>query len=398
MAKLVIGWELGNGMGHIMPLRMIAESLLKRSHHITFIVRDVSSAEKALRGLPVKWMQAPQVRYQPWEMTRTDCYSQFLGNIGFRDIDKLHASTQGWISLLRLLKPDAALLEFAPSAMLACHIENIPTVLQGNGFFCPPADNPDQFGIMQKKLPDEMRAAEDAALLDSVNAVIAIYQGKPFSHISELYAGASATLLTTFQPLDHFERKDSTDFYGVWVPTQSAHASWPKGDGKRIFAYLTARPGVDNVLRMLAASNLPTLIYCNGLSEKYRIPFVSERCHFIDSLVDIRELAKQADFGIFHGNHSTSALFLLHGVPSLQIPLYMEQLMFAQRIKAIGAGEIATLDQPQRIAAALNALLTTSDYKTQADKFAKDNKHFDQEKQICRAADRVEAVLKNVER
>ena len=54
MAHLVVGWELGHGMGHIMPLRMLAEVLLEKGHQLTFIVRDVSAAQRALEGLDGK--------------------------------------------------------------------------------------------------------------------------------------------------------------------------------------------------------------------------------------------------------------------------------------------------------------------------------------------------------
>ncbi|MDF1628920.1 MAG: hypothetical protein P1U78_03900 [Alcanivoracaceae bacterium] len=392
MAHWVIGWELGHGMGHIMPLRMLAQALLRRGHRLTFIVRDVAVAQRALKELPVVWLQAPQVRYQPWELTRTDCYSQLLGNIGFNNPEKLTATVRGWMDLLAPLKPDAAVLEFAPSAMVACDLLNIPFALQGNGFFCPPAVNQD-FGIMQSKMPVEARLAEDAALLHSVNQIIQAQRGTPLAHISDLYGKARHTVLTTFAELDHFQRPAGPYFSGVWVPEQQKQADWPKGKGKRIFAYLNTRPGVEKVLAMLSRSGMPTLIHCAGLEKQHQQQFTSDSCHFLDGLVDLRALAEQADLGVFHGNHSTTALFLLAGTPTLQLPLYMEQLMFARCVKALGAGELVTLDRPQRIAQALDAMTLEPAYTAAAQAFARQHTGFDQNREIEQAASALEDAM-----
>lgn len=392
MAHWVIGWELGHGMGHIMPLRMLAETLLQRGHRLTFIVRDVAVTQRALNDLPVTWLQAPQVRYQPWELSRTDCYSQLLGNIGFNNPAKLTAIVRGWIDLLSPLKPDAAVLEFAPSAMVACDLLNIPFALQGNGFFCPPAAR-EGFGIMQSKMPEAARLAEDAALLDSVNQAILTHQGAALEHISELYGKARHTVLTTFTELDHFQRAAGSHFSGVWVPAQTTRAVWPNGKGKRIFAYLNTRPGVEKVLAMLSRSGMPTLVHCAGLDKKHQQPFATESCQFLDGLVDLRTLAQEADLGVFHGNHSSTALFLLAGTPSLQLPLYMEQLMFARCVKTLGAGELVTLDRPDRIAQALDAMTQNPAYTAAAQAFAAQHSGFDQQIEIARAASALEQAL-----
>jgi hypothetical protein len=389
---LMIGWELGHGMGHIMPLRMLADTLLERGHELSFVVRDVSAAQKALADLPVTWVQAPQVVYQPWEMTRTDCYSQLLGNIGFRERDKLMSTVSGWRALIQSIQPDAALLEFAPSAMVACHIQSVPFAIQGNGFFCPPPVR-EGFGIMQPKMPAQAREQEDAALLATVNQVIDEYGGTGFDHISELYALARLNVIASFHELDHFQREDASAFHGVWVPHETERAEWPGGKGKRLFAYLNARPGVDRVLKMLSQSGTPTLVFCSGLDKAHRAPFESSSLRFLDGLVDLRALAREADLGIFHGNHSSTALFLLNGTPTLQLPLYMEQLMFARRVKALQAGELATLDQPKRIAGALNALVTVDTCRLGAQAFAKKYEQYDQPGEIAAAADGLESVL-----
>ena len=109
--------------------------------------------------------------------------------------------------------------------------------------------------------------------------------------------------------------------------------------------------------------------------------------------MDLRAIAREADLGIFHGDHSSSALFLLAGTPTLQLPLYMEQLMFARRVKALKAGELATVDQPQRILQLLNGLLATPQYRDHARAFADRYQDFDLNREILAAADSLEQAL-----
>jgi UDP:flavonoid glycosyltransferase YjiC (YdhE family) len=86
-------------------------------------------------------------------------------------------------------------------------------------------------------------------------------------------------------------------------------------------------------------------------------------------------------------------MFMLAGTPTMQIPLYMEQLMFARRIKAMGAGEIATLDQPQRIAAGINAIMSSPGYGESARRFADQYRDYDQNCAIRQAAADLEVAL-----
>ena len=59
VAKTVLlAWELGSGLGHVMPLRRIATRLLRQGIRIIAVPKDVSSA-RWLDGLDADVMQAP---------------------------------------------------------------------------------------------------------------------------------------------------------------------------------------------------------------------------------------------------------------------------------------------------------------------------------------------------
>ena len=70
MARFLLAWELGGGMGHVVPLAQVAEPLVQRGHEVHFVLRDLSAARAGLGALAsaprVRLWQAPvwQMPYQ----------------------------------------------------------------------------------------------------------------------------------------------------------------------------------------------------------------------------------------------------------------------------------------------------------------------------------------------
>ena len=48
MARILLTWELGGGLGHLMNLRPLAEGLTRRGHRVVAALRDLSSARQFL--------------------------------------------------------------------------------------------------------------------------------------------------------------------------------------------------------------------------------------------------------------------------------------------------------------------------------------------------------------
>ena len=58
MSHFLFTWEIGSGLGHTVPLALVAGPLLARGHEVHFALRDLSSARVALGTLA----DAPNVR------------------------------------------------------------------------------------------------------------------------------------------------------------------------------------------------------------------------------------------------------------------------------------------------------------------------------------------------
>ena len=59
MAKILFAWELGGGLGHLLPIRAVLQSLLSQGNQVFVMVPDLSFAVKVFESIPVTFLQAP---------------------------------------------------------------------------------------------------------------------------------------------------------------------------------------------------------------------------------------------------------------------------------------------------------------------------------------------------
>ena len=142
VAKTVLlAWELGSGLGHVMPLRRIATRLLRQGIRIIAVLKDVSSA-RWLDGLDADVMQAPV-----WPVTfKSDAerarlssatLADSLADFGLADEEALRILLTAWSHLFDLIRPDLVIADFAPAAALTAR-GRLPLALVGNGSRCRP--------------------------------------------------------------------------------------------------------------------------------------------------------------------------------------------------------------------------------------------------------------------
>ena len=121
MACFLLAWELGGGMGHVVPLAQVAEPLVQRGHEVHFVLRDLAVARAGLGALAsaprVRLWQAPvwQMPYQAPQPSVS--YAELLFHAGYLDAGRLQGLVQGWQSLLDAIAPDLLLADHAPTAL-----------------------------------------------------------------------------------------------------------------------------------------------------------------------------------------------------------------------------------------------------------------------------------------
>ena len=89
MGTVLLGWELGDGLGHVTKLLEIAHELAAHGHSPVLALKDFVVARPLLRDVPFPILQAP-IWWQPVPPSfRASSYADILALKGFADADGL---------------------------------------------------------------------------------------------------------------------------------------------------------------------------------------------------------------------------------------------------------------------------------------------------------------------
>lgn len=394
-ASIVVAWELGSGMGHIIPLLPLIRQLRQEGHRVSVITRDLSRVSEVFRGLDVTCFQAPLKNTSPAQRIEPPrSFAHILHNCGYADIDELQGLAEAWRNLYRLLSPDLVLCDHAPTAVLAARGTNFIVATTGIPFSCPPLSSP--FPDLRSWLGDASAQLEhdEQAVLKRINQLLATWNQPPLEQLWKLFSEVDECFLATFRELDPYPDRGEARYWGAWPSLGGEPAVWPTaGRGKKIFAYLHQFPAFPHLFRMLRELRLPTLAYCDALPDKMRSELQCDTIRFADQRVSLSEAAKQCDLAILNAGHGTTAAMLLAGKPLLQIPLHLEQTHNGLITKRLGVAHSSDLMRPADIAAGLTALLNSNSFANEAQRIADRYVDFDPQLQLSQFAERINQLL-----
>src|ERR1017187_3875085 len=144
MACVLMGWELGGGLGHVGHLLPIAEGLAALGHRPVFAVKDIQGSLPMLRGRGFPILQAPVWHgnsRQGGQAFRAASLADILAVRGFANADELEAQVEAWQQLLDLTGANLVVSDYSPTLNLAAY-RRVPVVLVGNNLAIPPVELP----------------------------------------------------------------------------------------------------------------------------------------------------------------------------------------------------------------------------------------------------------------
>jgi UDP:flavonoid glycosyltransferase YjiC (YdhE family) len=324
MARCLLIWELGGGLGHVVPLARIARALLDRGHAVHVALR-----ERSLTGhLPAEVLvwQSPHVQVAMEDSLAT--YADLLAANGFSSASVLAKTLHQWDQLFEQVAPDLILFEHAPTAMLAATDCGIATVAYGNGFYLPTPGAP--LPVLRNWLLQGPHEAEERErrVLDVVNEVQRRRNCRELELLSDLYGTADLTLLATYPELSHFGQRTDACYCGIPPETESAQQiMWPTTNGPRLLLYLRPCPETEAIIAAIRHLRWPAIAVGGSAST----PSVAENIRFVGTLPSLKRVAVTCDLAICHAGHGTTAEVLLAGKPLLLVPQHYEQLLLTLR-------------------------------------------------------------------
>lgn len=336
--SIVICWELGGGLGHLVKGAMLASRLLERGCEVSFAVRDLTSAHSLLPEDNYCLVQAPYFDGSLRDWGPPADYAELLLHAGWGDANGLRARVRGWRGLFDALRADLVIADHAPTAVLAAQTQNIPVALWGHGFGAPTPTWP-VFRTWEPT-PAARLAQVRQHILTTLNSALTHFGSEPRS-APEPLLDTAANFLCTWPEIDHYPGRLGGHYLGpLWPSGIGASPDWgnpPPGQAK-VFAYLRPNlPGLDQVLRALGRIDAAVLVHLN---EHQRLPAAQsapKNIRFTDRLIDIEAVSREANLVICSGTDTLHGM-AVRGVPTLSLPMNAEQRMGAERLAANGAG------------------------------------------------------------
>lgn len=373
MARVLLAWELGGGLGHCAKLAPLATGLAKRGHDVYFAARDVATAQRVLPGSDVRCLQSPCMLARPPQSLRQPrTFAQVLSQVGFGSDAQLRALVDAWRTLFELVEPDVIVCEHAPSALLASRWTDAFRVVVGTGFSVPPdvAPLPDLCPWLGQ-LPADL-AAQENGVLGRVNRLLSAGQRPTVDRLARLYADAHVSLVMTFRELDHHPVRRDAAYCGSWSLPGGAEPVWPPGDEPRVFAYLKPLAGPFRVGAALAALRelpLRTLAYVPHAPPRL-LSLASPSLRICREPLDMAAVAQQCELALLNGTSGTATQCLLAGVPLVMVPLFLEQAAFSRRVTELGAGLVCEPNRIELLAGRVWRVLRDECYRQAAWAFA----------------------------
>ncbi|CAN7363788.1 glycosyltransferase [Massilia sp. LjRoot122] len=387
MTCFLYAWELGSNFGHVGAFKPVAERLRQAGHDVALAVRETRSCQDLL-GEDWTWLQAPRFD-GPADSSAPLTYADMLAGVGYSTPPVLTGLVVAWRTLMRLVRPRLVFADHAPTAILAARSLGIPVMLFGTSFTLPPRRTP--FPAMRpwESVDESLLAKHEAAVLDTVNLVLARFHARTLAALYELFDVAEDAMLA-LPELDHYGRHGAAAYWGLLTMRDGGSGrtqGWPPGQGPRLFAYLRGQgPASAAALAAMRASGNPCIVY---LPDADLATEAGPNLSIIRQPASLEQMLAEAHIVAVNGT-TTAGAFLMAGKPVLVVARHLEQYLFGMRVAQMGAGLVVRAEgEPGQVSQALRLLLSSVCFAQQARAFSEKYAAFDHGSvlnAICRRA------------
>lgn len=241
--------------------------------------------------------------------------------------------------------------------------------------------------------PDRLYA-DELQLLDTMNRYQKQAGLAPLDRVTEIFSQLDHDFLTTLPELDpYYSHRVNAEYHGTWPLPGGESPDWPSGKGKKVLVYLKRFPELEFFLDLLSKIGMPVVVFCDNIPAPLLQRCTSPTLRFTDRPVDLNLAFQEADVLIHHGGLGTSITALLAGIPSLLIPMHLEQTLTSVQVTELGAATIASPTERDQLVTSLHRLLNNNSFTQTAKSIAARHKNLHSEHEIQKCADMIEELL-----
>jgi hypothetical protein len=292
--KILLGWELGAGQGHIQRLVALAQKLEAYGHTPVFALKAYN-----LKGIDFPWQRLtpPELAFSGREISYT--FADVLATFGFDDVTRLRAHINAWQAILHEVQPALVITDHAPGLVLAAQ-NMASTIVIGSPFAVPPPV--ETFALIRCPAPPEAFEREQR-VCEAIHQVSAVD-----GPIGKLLNG-DRSFIFSVPELDWYRfwrvNPEYVSAHNLPVPVQSG--------GTGVWSYLA--------------------------SDYDRRDLVLNRLRPDAEFKPMQAALRDKGLAIHHGGLTTTIACLLAGIPQLLLPRYVEQQLTTFCLLRLGVAQ-----------------------------------------------------------
>lgn len=333
MARILLGWELGAGNGHISRLLELAAILAARGHEPLFAPQQIGpfSALWPTWQAPV-WprLLEPLFRRYP---RRPATMGDNLAYLGLDDSEAMAGMIMAWDRVILDTRPDAVIAEYAPMLQVAAK-GRVPTLAFGTGFTLPPSQMPHFPSLFGKSA-----VVSEHSLLSALNTSLRRTNRKTLMALPEIFA-ADHSLVATFEELDPYRQWRCEP---VAAPAICGPVPLAAGKGEELFVYFNGKSDRPNAFwQALVDSRLSVRVYDTILNDDDVTMLEGVGICVVRTPVRFEEIVARSRLLLSHGGLGFVSSGLLAGLPQIIIPFDGEKLLTANAVAGSGGCLLAS--------------------------------------------------------
>lgn len=351
--RVLLGSELGGGLGHVAMALRIADALAARGWEATIACPDPAKAAAFAGACAHALVQGVRLQRDPAFSQRdylAHSFCDVLSWWGFGDATLLGGYLRDWQALLREVQPDVVIAEYAPALCLALR-GDARLLAIGNGFCLPPGDG-DGFPVLVR---GGAPLRPQAAVLAAIEAALAGCGLPALGRLGQLHG--RRTLVVALPQLDPYLDLRASAPVG---PVDVAVECMPAAVATRWFGYLDVRFGCTGpVLGVLAESGMAGAVYLGGKGWEAvqgmgagtglddAVEAMGSCCEGIAERVELHAVAPAyadmlagASFVVHHGSAGLAQAALATGRPQLVLPTDLEKRLYGRMLEGMGVAVV----------------------------------------------------------
>lgn len=366
MARILLGWELGSGLGHITNLLPVAQALAGCGHEPILVLRDVVGTWPMLRDTGFTVLPGPIFFDRPhFPGGGSRSYADLLARHGYDDPEALEPMVRAWQQLVKTIQPQLVVAEYAPTLCLACY-GRIPVINLGTGFTVP-CEQDGLFPALNSDAPELVPFDRVRSTIDSV--LRRLGQVPPSPAIRAVLGDEHLTIVVA--ELDPYRKNRAQTALGPLWPMPLAP---PLPNAPACLIYLPAdHPRLESLLAGLVELPMPGIAYVRDATPQIIDWLRATPLEIATHPLDLNALLPSISVVLHHGGVGLSQRCLAFGRPQVIAPIFFEQELNCTAMQELGvAMRLGAVLDPAKSGLALERATQTPRLRQLAQRQARD--------------------------